>query len=176
MAKYPLGPLLKARQFREEAAGREVRAAERAAQEARDRALEAKNEWMRYQEWRPEEEKRLFEKMRGRIMPLDELDRHREDIQDLRAGEQERAEASRRADLAVDAADAEVAKARVRLAAAARDTRKIDEHRTRWRLEEAKRAEGAEEAELEDFPTRSPHADGAAADEDETESPEEMVW
>ena len=176
MAKYPLGPLLSARKFREEAAERATRAARRAAEEAHRTAGEAKAEWQRYREWRPGEEARLFDKMRGQQLPLSALDRHREDVQALRAGEQERAEASRRADQAATAADGEVEKARVVQAAAARDTRKIDEHRQRWQREEAKRVEGVEEAELEDFPTRSLQADEDEAAGVEAETQEEAAY
>ena len=171
MAGYPLGPLLSARKFREEEAGRAARAARRAADEAWQASEAAKAEWRRYREWRPGEEARLFGELRGRPLPLSALDSHREDIHVLRAGEQERAEASRRADLAAEAAEAEAEEARRRQAAAARDTRKIEEHRQRWLREEARRQEEAEAAELEDFPVRlvSADDDGSA----EAESAEE---
>ena len=159
MAKYPLGPLLSARKFREEEAGRATLAAQRSADEARQAAEAAKEEWRRYREWRPGEEARLFEELRGRQVPLLDLDRHREEIHALRAAEQERAEASRRADQAVEDADAKVEEARLRQVVAVRDTRKIDEHRQRWQRKEIHRQEKAEVVEQEDFPARSVVAD-----------------
>jgi len=156
---YPLGPLLSARKFREEEAGRATLAAQRSADEARQAAEAAKEEWRRYREWRPGEEARLFRELLGRQIPLSDLDRHRGDIHALRAAEQDRAEASCLADQAVEEADAKVEEARRRQAAAVRDTRKIEEHRRRWQRQEGLRQENAEAAELEDFPVRSVVAD-----------------
>lgn len=164
MATYPLGPLLRTRKFREDAAAREVAKAFGAVRAAKERLEAAREEWRRYREWRPGEEVRLFELLRGKVLPQSSLDRHREDIEALRNGELSREEACALAEAEVKKAEAEAAKAQAAHADAVRDRRKIEEHRERWRAEEAKRVEAAEEAELEDF-----HFGGAAADDfDET--------
>lgn len=170
MAKYPLGPLLSARMFREDAAERETRQTLAALERAHDDAEAAREELRRYSEWRPGEEKRLFEELRGNMIGLDVLDRHREDIQALRNAELQREDACRLADSAVVEAEGEVEKARRRQSAAARDRRKIEEHRDRWARLEAVREEAAAEAELEDFPARG----AADAGESDVEPDEEV--
>lgn len=167
MARYPLAPLLSAREFREEAAAREARRALAAVEEAEKAAEAAREELARYREWRPGEERRLFEEIRGKVMELNALDGHREDIQALRNAELQREENCRRAELALAAAREEAEAARLRQAQAARDRRKIEEHRERWRRGEFLREEAAAEAELEDFPTRgADFSDEEAVDEE----------
>jgi type III secretion protein O len=98
MAKYPLGPLLSAREFREELAERETARARTAMEEAKAAAAAAREELARYREWRPGEEKRLFEFLRGRDVTQTELDKHLQDIQLLRDAELRREEEVKAAD------------------------------------------------------------------------------
>lgn len=149
--KYPLGPLLRARAYREEAAAREAGKARTAVREAEEALEAARQEWRRYREWRPGEEVRLFELLRGRVVAQTALDRHREDIERLRAGELHREELCREAEKSLAAAERALAEAVNRHAQASRDKRKLEEHQVRWRRLEALREEKAEEAELEDF-------------------------
>lgn len=164
MAKYPLGPLLAARLFREDAAAREARLARQRVEEAKAAAEAARQKWLEYQKWRPGEEARLFEAMRGKLMPLSGLDGHRDDIQALRNQELRLEELFREAEKAVAAAEQAAEAARLRHAGAVRDRRKIEEHREIWLKAERKRQEAAEEAELEDFTVHSPE-DGASNEE-----------
>lgn len=153
MSKYPLAAMLSTRKIREDRAARESRQARAAVEEAKEAAAAAYEKWRAHREWRPGEERRLFESVRGEILSRTELDGHVGDIEALRAAELRLEEAYRAAEQAVTAAEAEAEKARVRHAAAIRDREKIDEHRKLWQREEDKRLEMAEEAELEDFPS-----------------------
>lgn len=155
MPSYPLASLLSSRKFREDAAAREVRLAREAIAEAKAAEAAAREELVRYRKWRPGEELRLFELLRGKTMPQIELDRHRGDIQALRGDELTREEDCTRAEKAVKDAEAELEKARARQAAAIRNREKLDKHREIWLSGEKQRQEAAEEAELEDFPARS---------------------
>lgn len=168
MAKYPLQALLTAREFREEAAKREVRKAMYALEEAREKARVAAEELERYRAWRPGEEERLFEEIRGKVMPLTGVDGHREDIQGLRHREFALEEERMQADRAVADAEAAVEMARAAQLEAIRARSKIEEHRDRWRREEQKRLEAIEEAELEEFTGREEDdgEDGWLADVD----------
>lgn len=156
MAKYPLGPLLSSRIFREDAAVREARKAKAALEDAKDAAAAAREELRRYHEWRPGEEARLFERIRRKNIPASGLDQHREEVDALRMAELQREEAVAAADKAVVAAEKAEEKARQRQLAAARDRQKIEEHKNRWQIDEQRRQEAAEEAELEDFTSHSP--------------------
>ncbi|MDR0361994.1 MAG: type III secretion protein [Planctomycetota bacterium] len=155
MARYPLEPLLAARRFREEAAARETLLARRRLEEDLKAEETVREKLLRYREWRPGEEKRLFEAVRGMAVSQGELDRHREDIQALRRAELAIEDVCREAEKAVAARTAELEEAKRRQAEAIRDLRKMDAHRDIWRGEEARRLELAEEAELEDFGVHS---------------------
>ncbi|MDR1534543.1 MAG: type III secretion protein [Planctomycetota bacterium] len=150
MAKYPLGALLSARKFREEAAAREERAAREKAELARKLAQEAQEECRRYREWRPGEEKRLFELVRGRDLPRCELDGHLNDVRELQEIEIRKDEAARQADREAEAARKLAEKAREKRIQAFRNRQKIEEHREIWQKRENRRLEAAGEAEAED--------------------------
>jgi hypothetical protein len=151
MARYPLEPLLGARRYREEAATREALSARWRVEDAREAEAAAREKLLRYREWRPAEENRLFETVRGRTILREELDRHLEDVLALRRAELDLEDGRREAEKAVAACLAELEEAKRRQVDAVRDLRKIDAHRDVWRKEEARRLELAEEAELEDF-------------------------
>ena len=172
MAGYPLTALLASRRFREDAAARETRLAREAEELARAAAAKAGEELRRYREWRPGEEARLFERLRGKIVPRSELDRHHGDVQTLRQTEIEKESASLLAEKAVEKAAAELERAREFQIAAIRNREKLDMHREIWLAAEKKRLEAAEEAEMEDFTSRSPLDDesGAEAPGAETEA------
>ncbi len=166
MAKYPLASLLSAREFREDAAARESAAARRKADAAKAAEEEAEATWHAYQEWRPGEEVRLFEEIRGKVMPLTGLDGHRDDIQALRSRELHLEEVFHEAEEATAAAEKAAAEAKERHSETVRDRRKIEEHRNVWLQAEAKRQEAAEEAELEEFTTRSSESNSEEADDE----------
>ncbi len=155
MAKYPLASLLSARQFREDEAAREVAAARRKVEEAKEAAETAETTWHDYQKWRPGEEVRLFEEIRGKEMPLSGLDSHRDDIQALRSRELRLEELFHEAEEAVRTAEKAAEEAKERHTETVKDRRKIEEHKKVWLNEEAKRQEAAEEAELEEFTGKS---------------------
>lgn len=152
MGTYPLGPLLTARSVREDSLAREVNKAAAAVRAAREVVAAARAEFERYREWRPAEEARRFEAIRGTDVSLAGLERHRDEIDALRQEEFAKEEAVREAEKAVVQAEATEAKARAAHLEAVRGKKKIEEHRDRWRLAEQKLLDAAEEAELEDFP------------------------
>jgi hypothetical protein len=154
MAKYPLAPLMSARLYREDAAKRETLKAFYATREAQKIAKQARDELKRYQKWRPEEEKRLFEKIRGKVVPQSELDAHREDIQRLRTEEIEKEKKAAEADKAAAKALEHENAMRAAQIVTIRDREKIMEHQRRWLDAERKREEAAEEKELEEFVAR----------------------
>ena len=69
MEKYPLAPLLKVREYREDAAKNALSAAE--AQEAVERC---RGELERYKVWRQEEVERRYDAIMGKGLSLKELD------------------------------------------------------------------------------------------------------
>lgn len=151
-AGYPLGPLLSARLFREDAAEQEVRRARERVNAAKSAAAAAREEYARYRAWRPEEEARLFAAIRGRDVTQTELDGHFSDIHALRTEELAREERCVIAEKAVQEAEKEAEKAKSRHLAAIRNRQKIEMHRERWLRGEKIRLEALEESELEDFP------------------------
>ncbi len=155
MAGYPLHALLTVRLLRERAAERNVIRARTAAMKAREDLSRARAELERYAAWRPDEEARLFETLCGRHVKLNDLDRHREDIETLRAGELAREEQCMALARDVEKADEAVRTAQRTHMEAIRGREKIGTHKERWEKEEAARLEAVEEAELEDFMSRS---------------------
>ncbi len=151
MGGYPLGPLLSAREYREDAAKREAAAALAAAREAREAADAAKARWRHYREWRPGEEARLFEEIRGGDWPVSTVDAYRESVHALRETELALERAGEEADRAAVEAESAAEQARRRHVEAVRNRQKIQEHKTRWLRAEALRQEAAAEAEMEDF-------------------------
>jgi hypothetical protein len=125
--------------------------ARRRVEEAKQAVETAKQKLGEYRIWRPGEEKRLFETVRGTLMPQTGLDAHRNDIQALRVEELHLEECVREAESAVAAAEKAAEQAGQAHADAVRDRRKIEEHKEIWLRAEQKRQELAEEAELEDF-------------------------
>lgn len=151
MAGYPLEALLSARVYREREAESEVCRKRNAAGEAAGKAEEAHRELAGYRAWRPGEEERLFSELRGIAAPFSAVVRHREDIRELREAEAAKREACADADRKAAAALEELETARSRHRETARARSKIEEHRRHWLLDEEKRREAAEEAELEEF-------------------------
>lgn len=166
MVKYPLKQLLAAREFRQEQAERATHAAMQEAENARQTAATAKETWQRYQVWRPGEEIRLFNLLRGQIVTQTELHNHQQQIQDLRQKERDLEQTWHEAEKAVLTADQKVSAARIRQNAAIRDANKIEQHRQRWQLAENRRIEENEALELEEFPYR-PGEDEQTADNEQ---------
>lgn len=65
MEKYPLAPLLKVREYREDAAKNALSAAERAVVEAQEAVERCRGELERYKVWRQEEVERRYDAIMG---------------------------------------------------------------------------------------------------------------
>ena len=74
MEKYPLAPLLKVREYREDAAKNALSAAERAVVEAQEAVERCRGELERYKVWRQEEVERRYDAIMGKGLSLKELD------------------------------------------------------------------------------------------------------
>ena len=74
MEKYPLAPLLKVREYREDAAKNALSAAERAVVEAQEAVERCREELERYKVWRQEEVERRYDAIMGKGLSLKELD------------------------------------------------------------------------------------------------------
>lgn len=73
MEKYPLAPLLKVREYREDAAKNALSAAERAVVEAQEAVERCRGELERYKVWRQEEVERRYDAIMGKGLSLKEL-------------------------------------------------------------------------------------------------------
>ena len=143
MEAYPLAPLLKVREYREDAAKNALRAAERAVIEAREEVERCREELERYKVWRLEEADRRYETIMGKAQSLKELDAFKAGLGALADGELHREEA-------VAAALAEVKK-REAARLAQHETSKILAHRDIWREQAKREAERREDLEMEEF-------------------------
>ena len=70
MEKYPLAPLLRVREYREDAAKNALSAAERAVVEAQEAVERCRRELERYKVWRQEEVERRYDAIMGKGLSL----------------------------------------------------------------------------------------------------------
>ncbi len=151
MARYPLGPLLSVRQYREDAAQNLLRQAERGAREAEATLREREKELERYRLWRIEEENRRYEAIMGQLMSLDDLEEFKAGLGRLRDEELMREENVSTAKLALDKARQAVTDAKSGLNRARRDTARILAHKDIWTEMARREAERKEDLESEEF-------------------------
>lgn len=150
MARYPLGPLLSVRQYREDAAQNLLRQAERLAREA-EAALQEREELERYRLWRVEEEDRRYGAIMGQLLSLDDLEEFKAGLGRLRDAELRREEDVAKADQALNKARQAVTDAKSGLSKARRDTARILAHRNIWNEMARLEAERKEDLESEEF-------------------------
>ena len=146
MEKYPLAPLLKVREYREDAAKNALSAAERAVVEAQEAEERCREELERYKVWRQEEVERRYDAIMGKSLSLKELDVFKAGLGALADGELKLEEA-------VTQALENVKKRQAREAArqAQHETAKIVTHRDIWLVEAKREAERLEDLEMEEF-------------------------
>ena len=159
MEKYPLAPLLRVREYREDAAKNALSAAERAVVEAQEAVERCRRELERYKVWRQEEVERRYDAIMGETMSLEEVAGFRASLGALAEGEQERILAVTEAEKAVGQKEREVAAAREAVAEARREAAKIEAHRDIWLAEAKREAERQEDLELEEFKTPAGQSD-----------------
>ena len=141
MEKYPLAPLLKVREYREDAAKNALSAAERAVVEAQEAVERCRGELERYKVWRQEEVERRYDAIMGKGLSLKELDVFKAGLGALADGELKLEEAIAQALENVKKRQEDVRKAREAARQAQHETAKIVTHRDIW-LVEAKRRFG----------------------------------
>ena len=126
MEKYPLAPLLKVREYREDAAKNALSAAERAVVEAQEAVERCRGELERYKVWRQEEVERRYDAIMGKGLSLKELDVFKAGLGALADGELKLEEAIAQALENVKKRQEDVRKARGRAAGSARDGQNRD--------------------------------------------------
>ena len=144
MEKYPLAPLLKVREYREDAAKNALSAAERAVVEAQEAVERCRGELERYKVWRQEEVERRYDAIMGKGLSLKELDVFKAGLGALADGELKLEEA-------IAQALENVKKRREAARQAQHETAKIVTHRDIWLVEAKREAERLEDLEMEEF-------------------------
>ena len=129
MEKYPLAPLLKVREYREDAAKNALSAAERAVVEAQEAVERCRGELERYKVWRQEEVERRYDAIMGKGLSLKELDVFKAGLGALADGELKLEEAIAQALENVKKRQEDVRKAREAARQAQHETAKIVTHR-----------------------------------------------
>ena len=151
MEKYPLAPLLKVREYREDAAKNALSAAERAVVEAQEAVELCRGELERYKVWRQEEVERRYDAIMGKGLSLKELDVFKAGLGALTDGELKLEEAIAQALENVKKRQEDVRKAREAARQAQHETAKIVTHRDIWLVEAKREAERLEDLEMEEF-------------------------
>lgn len=151
MEKYPLAPLLKVREYREDAAKNALSAAERAVVEAQEAVERCREELERYKVWRQEEVERRYDAIMGKGLSLKELDVFKVGLGALADGELKLEESIAQALENVKKRQEDVRKARESARQAQHETAKIVTHRDIWLVEAKREAERLEDLEMEEF-------------------------
>ena len=163
MEKYPLAPLLKVREYREDAAKNALSAAERAVVEAQEAVERCRGELERYKVWRQEEVERRYDAIMGKGLSLKELDVFKAGLGALADGELKLEEAIAQALENVKKRQEDVRKAREAARQAQHETAKIVTHRDIWLVEAKREAERLEDLEMEEFKPLPPQGPKASS-------------
>ena len=151
MTGYPLAPLARVRELREEAAATEYSAREKALLAAKQETLARRKALEDYLVWRKEEEDRRYREILNQELSRKEMDEFKAGVAALREKDNVLMEAVE------EARQAEEEAARIRDAAAdnlkqrRKDKEKINSHREIWQTGEAREAERREDLEMEEF-------------------------
>lgn len=148
---YPLKGLLDIRGFREDAAAKNIAAAEAALQAALAAALAAREELERYRQWREMEIERRYLSIMGREMSLKDLDEFKDGLARLDDQELLKHQAVEEAEKRTDEARRNLASAKEALAAAVRAKQKIVHHRDQWLEADAREENRQQDLEMEEF-------------------------
>ena len=167
MIKYPLQRLLRLRFIREDKAAAEVTRRKQLLAEAKLEKIRCEKELADYREWRIEEEKRLFDAIKGKEISQKELDAYKHELLKLRGKEVQLEERIFEAQKQIDRCEQNLQDARDAYLGAVKERKKIEEHRSRWVEIEKLRQEREEEKELEEFipKKRSLVSDGMSQEE-----------
>lgn len=162
--KYPLEALLSVRQYREDAAKRQlsraqedVRAAEAAVKE-KEQALE---DWRL---WRVQETDRRYEALLGKTTNIEKINIFNQGLAALANDELAKVAQVDAARKHVSECFAKLDKAKTAAQVSRKNTAKIETHRSIWSEESKKAAERAEDLELEEFKPMNHFGQGAEDD------------
>jgi hypothetical protein len=148
---YPLAPLARVRQLREEVAATEYSAREKALLAARQETLARRKALEDYLIWRKAEEDRRYQGILGKEMPRREMDEFKAGIAALREKDNILMAALEEARKAEEEAARHRDEAAEKLKQCRKDKEKIDTHREIWKVGEAREAERREDLEMEEF-------------------------
>ena len=151
MTVYPLAPLARVRQLREEAAATDYSAREKALAAARQETLARRKALEDYLVWRKNEEERRYLEILGKELAGKDLDTFKSGLADLREKDNVLMEAVEEALKAEEEAARRRDEAAETLKRRRKDKEKIDEHRKILRVGEAREAERREDLEMEEF-------------------------
>jgi hypothetical protein len=147
---YPLARLLKVREHRVEVAKVELSLRRRLTEDAAMAATETERIALEFAANRPLEAARLFSGLRGKITQRKDLDHYHEKLAAMAAHELELFGLAEQARTTAKAADAAMKKAESVYRTAVHDVDKFKQHRKVWQGEERKRAETAQEQEMDE--------------------------
>ena len=148
---YPLEELLSVRRFREEAAARSVTHAQRDLTQARSNVVRRQQELEDWRVWRREETDRRYAALIGHPTKIEAIDAFHHGLAVLAAQELGKLSAVDEAKKDVVRCETAVEKARRAASAAARNTAKIEAHKSIWAEAAKKEAERIEDLEFEEF-------------------------
>lgn len=148
---YPLEELLSVRRFREQAAARSVAHAQRKLVEARSNVERREQELQDWRRWREEETDRRYASLLGRPTKIEAIDAFHHGLAVLAAQELGKLSAVDEARKNVADCEKAVENARLAASAAARNTAKIQAHKSIWSEAAKKEAERLEDLEFEEF-------------------------
>lgn len=160
MSGYPLGPLLRIRKLREQAAAAEMAAGRRRLEEAGRILQQRRDELAAYGPWRIRREEDLFAAIKNRLVSVSRIDEMKAEIAALAAEEQRLEELVLVAEKDRDEARMALDQARAAHARTVREEHKIVEHRSIWNAEQRREAERVQDLELEEVPSKASHAQG----------------
>ena len=151
MRAYPLAPLARVRQLREEAATTEYALREKTFLAARQAMLAHRRALEDYLAWRKEEEDRRYREIVGMELSRKEMDLFKAGVAALREKDNALMEAAEEALKAEKEAALHRDEAAETLKRCRKDKQKIDEHREIWRVGAAREAERREALETAEF-------------------------
>lgn len=154
MSGYPLGPLLRIRKLREQAAAAEVTACRHRLDEAGRVLQQRRDELAEYVPWRINREKELFAVIKNKPVTMARVDEMKAKMAAMLAREHHLEEQILLAEKDRDEAREALDKARKNHARTMREEQKIKEHRVIWNAEQRHEAERLQELELEEAASR----------------------
>ncbi len=153
MAKqiYPLQSLLNVRYYREDNAKKDLNTAKREKQEAEEFVIKCEKKLEEYIAWRLAEEDRRYDEILGNVCTMEELEKMKQSIADLKIKEISLEEDIEKAKQVVIRKEEAIQNAKEALLNAQKETSKILAHQDIWKELVKKEEARLEDVEMEDF-------------------------